>query len=238
MKILFIPLLLITLAIIWIIYPVQRAIKKSQALVVGSVAYEQHPSSPSQRILVMGDSTAIGIGATSPTLSIAGRIGAKYPTSDISNISRNGMRLAELATRITELPTDTMYDLIVLQIGANDVTHLTSLHEVRRTLRSIIELAAAKGSEVIVMSSGNVGLSPVFRFPLSTILSKRTRDVREIYMDEIDKYENVSYIDLYHERDTDVFSSDIEKYYAMDHFHPSEHGYMVWFTEVERALSK
>lgn len=236
MKLLLLLLIGTSVWVYWNIYPIQKAIKKSKVFQDTAVAYEQHPESSTMKILVMGDSTAVGAGVQSSEFSIAGLVGKKYPDADITNISRFGMRLEELNQEIQKLPTTATYDLIVLQIGANDVTHFTSLSKIQTTLSSILNKAESKSPKIILLSSGNVGLSPVFKFPLSQILSKRTRDVREIYITEVTTRPSVSYIDLYKEREDDIFASDIDKYYANDYFHPSEDGYMVWYTEIEKKL--
>ena len=236
MKILLMVIFLVILVFLWIVYPIQRAIKKSSVLQINSKVYEQHPDSPTMKILVMGDSTAVGIGASESNFSTAGRLGEKYQTADITNISRYGMRLSELLGIIRGLPQSLRYDLILLQIGANDVTHFTPLSEVTTLLNAILDEAQSRSSKVIILSSGNIGLSPVFRFPFSSLLSKRTRDVREVYIAETKDRTSVSYIDLYKERSSDIFISDVKKYYAEDRFHPSSDGYLVWFTELEKVL--
>lgn len=240
--------------LIWLAYPIYSSARISKGVMAKARAYERHvpaadttdapKNNPAggafepMRILVMGDSTAVGAGAYDPADTTAGRLGSKYPDADIENISRNGMQLAELSERVTTLvgTMNRKYDLMLIQIGANDVTHFTALESVRSLLSNIVDEASTHADRVVILSSGNIGLSPVFHFPISAILSKRNRDVRAIYIEEVSKRPNVYYVDLYRDRKDDMFSKDIDRYYAADHFHPTSDGYAVWFEEIEKVI--
>ena len=47
------------------------------------------------RVLVLGDSTGVGIGANRPEESIAGLLAQDFPAADIVNVSRSGARVAD-----------------------------------------------------------------------------------------------------------------------------------------------
>ncbi len=209
---------------------IRSAISQSVDMIAHTVPYEQHPPSPNIKILVAGDSTAAGVGAPSAQ-SIAGRLGADLPAADIVNIGVSGIRLAALKENLA-MHKDGNYDVLVLQIGANDVTGRTPYEDIRVELSDVLTLANTIASSTVVLTSGNIGLSPVFHFPVSSYLSERTREVRNIFMTEIAKHDNITYVDLFKERKDDVFLTDIKRYYATDLFHPSGEGYGVWYQEV------
>jgi hypothetical protein len=48
------------------------------------------------KILVLGDSTAFGTGATHPEDSTAGRLAARYPRASVTDLAVNGLRIAGL----------------------------------------------------------------------------------------------------------------------------------------------
>lgn len=218
-------------------YPILRAVQASKQLMKDAQPYEQHPESPSTRILVAGDSTAYGTGAADSRDSVAGRLGQLYTDAEIVNLSQNGLKLEGLKQKLASHKED-HYELIVLQIGANDIVGFTPLSSIRTELRDVLEQATLLGDTVIVITSGNIGLSPVFRAPLSNLLSARTRTVRSIFIDEISKYSSIRYVDLYKEREVEPFNKDIPLYYAPDLFHPSGAGYGLWFEEIKLVLPK
>ena len=235
MKFLLIGAIVFVVVYIVFIHPIRQAIQISTTIIDTTEPYEQTPENPVARILVAGDSTAYGTGAADSRYSIAGRIGQLYPDASITNVSINGLRLAGLNELLKKHSAD-RYDLIVFQIGANDVTGFTSQADVKTELRNALSYAQVQADSTIVITSGNVGLSPVFHPPLSQLLSWRTRVVRSIFMETVAEYETATYVDLYKDKANDEFSTDINRYYAPDLFHPSGDGYGLWFREVEPVL--
>lgn len=236
MKLVLLIIVLLALLVVYFGYPLYRATRISKQIESRTTAYEQRRADPSMRILVAGDSTGVGTGAERSEDSIAGRIGNDIPEADITNISENGLMLAGLRKHLTELPDEVRYDLILLQIGANDVVGIGSLAYVEQELQTVLDEAEAHADQIIVMTAGNIGLSPVFRWPSSRYISHRTRIVREIFLQEASERSSVTYIDLYKPAGEEVFNTDVPRYYAADRFHPSGEGYGVWYGSVQPKL--
>lgn len=235
MKLILVAIAFIVLASLYLFYPILRAIQVSKGIQDASVPYEQHPENPTMRILVAGDSTGVGTGAESPRDSIAGRIGSDFPNADIQNISENGITLEVLKGKLFSLP-EIKYDLIVIQIGANDVVKFTSKKKVTEELKLVLDYAEEHSTSVVLLTAGNIGLSPVFKWPLSKAISIRTLMVREIFQTEASERPTVDYVDLFKSAEEDIFSKDIYKYYAKDFFHPSGDGYEVWYQDVRKYI--
>ena len=205
-------------------------VRESAALVGESRAFER-PGGGSPRILVAGDSTAVGTGA-SPDGSVAGRFGSEFPRASIRNVSTNGWKTADL---LAAFPEGGSFDLIVLQIGANDIIRGTPEQAFEASLGALFAKAKASSPNVVALHSGNIGLAPMFRWPASSILAARTRKYREAYM-RIAAEHGVVYVDLYDEREDDVMSKDIAKYYAADLLHLTNNGYGVWYGEIRETM--
>ncbi len=216
-------------------YPFYRATKVSMQMEERTTPYEQSPTNPSMKILIAGDSTGVGTGATEAKDSTSGRIGSLYPNAAITNISENGLKLEGLEQKLSSV-TDT-YDLIVLQIGANDIVRLTSFKNIEQRAESVLTLAESRTDKVLVLTSGNIGSSPTFRWPLSALMDYRTKKVRGIFISKISNHPKASYVDLYKERKDDEFAKDPQKYYAADKFHPSSDGYAIWFERMKAVLA-
>ena len=93
----------------------------------------------------------------------------------------SGAKLEDLLQVLKE-QKNKKYDLIVLQIGANDITHFTSYDMIRNELSQILSLTQGISSKIILLTSGDVGRARVFRWPLSTLFTSRTLNVREIFI--------------------------------------------------------
>lgn len=234
MKLLIASLVIVGITIIYVSYPIGRAISQHRSMPAVS-PYEQNPENPTMNILVAGDSTGVGTGVTDNRDSIAGRIGRDYPHAQITNISENGLTLAALAKKLTA-HTEANYDMVVLQIGANDVVGVRGLGMIAPELRTVLDQAEAKGKRVVLITAGNIGLAPIFRWPLSAYLTKRTLAVRQLFMKEAATRNTVTYVDLFESAETDIFSTDITRYYALDRFHPSGAGYGVWYEKVQQVI--
>jgi lysophospholipase L1-like esterase len=220
--------------LLFLIYPIYRAIHISEKIIAATVPYEQHPLHPNKFILVAGDSTATGVGAIDNKESIAGRLGKQFPDADITNLGVSGARLKDLLTLLQKQTQH--YDLIVLQIGGNDIVHLTSYQEIRQQLAQIIALSQNLSSKTIVLTAGNIGRARTFRWPLSAIITARTLHVRDIFIEEIAKYPTVYYVDLFKNPQEDPFEKDLKTYYAPDSFHLTGAGYGAWYSALQKYL--
>ncbi len=221
--------------IIFLAYPIYQTINISEKIIAGTTPYEQHPLNPEFYILVAGDSTAVGVGATVNIESIAGRLGTQFPKADIENIGISGARLKDLSL-VLQGKKSKKYNLIVLQIGANDITHFTPYDTVRNELSEILTLSNEISSKTILFTSGDLGRAPVFHWPLSSIITLRTLKVRDLFIEESSKFKNVSYVDLYLKRSEDPFEKNIKKYYSPDSFHLTGDGYGVWYFFIQKQL--
>lgn len=186
------------------------------------------------RILFLGDSTAVGTGAKDNRLSTAGHFGRDFPDAEIVNISRNGEKIAQVLASFDGHGLKG-FDLVVLQIGANDILRFTPYPEIERDLASLMGKAKRVGRHVVILHSGNVGAAPIFRWPFDCILTERTRQVRAIYMRQANEL-GVSYVDLFQERDSDLFLKDVPRYYAPDRLHPSGDGYRWWYERIRQTM--
>src|SRR3982751_910398 len=62
--------------------------------------YEASPTQPLASVLVLGDSTGVGLGATHPEDSIAGRLGAEHPRARITNHAAIGARFEDIPAQL------------------------------------------------------------------------------------------------------------------------------------------
>jgi len=219
----------------WIMFEGMRfawLLSQSAKIVQRSQAFERRINSGSPRILVAGDSTAVGTGTT-PEGSVAGHFAADFPHADIRNVSTNGWKVADL---LTAFPTDGSFDLILLQIGANDIMRGTPEGEFETSLAALFDKATEAGTHVVVLHSGNVGLAPMFRWPASAIMRTRTLRYRAIYR-RIASEKGVAYVDLYREKKDDVMTKDIAKHYASDLLHLTADGYGVWYDAIRKTMT-
>lgn len=214
----------------YLAYPLYSAAVAARPLVGRAVPYSDS-SARAQRMLVIGDSTAVGVGASSPNKSVPGLLAA-YLSASVENYAKSGARIRDLAGQYSNAQ-HTTYDTILVQIGANDVVGVGSLSAVRDIFAQDIAKLAALSARVYVLTAGDIGASPIFRWPLSALISYRTRVLREHIIDLCAQH-GATYVDIY--AAPNVVASDPARYHASDNFHLSDDGYGYWFSLLKTML--
>jgi lysophospholipase L1-like esterase len=210
-------------------------IQKSGDLIDNSNPYQKIVLESDKRILVVGDSTGVGTGVKNNLESTAGRLSQKYPDYSLENYSINGLRLEGLIEVLSPLG-DNKYDLILVQIGANDIFRFTKKENIENRITKVLSMTSKMSNRVIFLHSGNVkdtGMFPSFTLPL---ISWRSKIMREIYLQKDIEFESAHYVDLFKSEAINNMTNDFDKYYAEDMLHLNGDGYGVWFNEIEKVI--
>ena len=192
-------------------------------------AYTARPDQPLKRLLVVGDSTAVGTGASAPQDSVPGLIGQQHPQWRIDNLAANGAKFADVIEQLESAPSG--YDMVLVLAGGNDVIRFTSQDTLRAQVQQTAALAKTKGETVVLMPCGNVGHAPFFWPPLSWAMSRRSEKlhalVRGVAADE-----QLRYVSLLKPREQDPFVLHSQELNAADGLHPSSAGYREWYRQL------
>lgn len=203
-------------------------IGKAGELARRSEPLQHTPPDATLRLLIVGDSTGVGTGASSPQASLAGLLAQAYPRLQIDNRARDG---ATFAGVIEQLEAATArYDLVLVQAGGNDVIRLRKLDDVRADIERVATLARARGQRVLLMPAGNVGNAPFFFPPASWLMTSRARSLHGFVREAATRHQ-AAYINLFKDKAKDPFAQQPELN-AADGLHPSDAGYRVWFDEL------
>jgi lysophospholipase L1-like esterase len=208
----------------------RRRIGHAARLTRCSQPYNAAPAAPEGSLLIVGDSTALGTGASTPETSLGGRIAQRYPSLAIRNLASAGARFEAIAEQLQEAGR---HDLILIAGGANDVMRLTPASRLAQAVELTLRRAAQQATQVIVVPAPNVGNAPFFPPPLSWLLSRRARALHGLVRGSAAAV-GAAYVNLYRDRADDPFARDPQRLIAIDHLHPSDEGYAVWFDELER----
>lgn len=194
-------------------------------------------------VLVIGDSTSLGVGANSPKNSLVGRFIAQYPYAHVDNFSENSMTLKRLCEKLIFcVRQEVIYDFVFIHIGGMDILLLSSFSKIAYYLQKVCGYALrlvcdGDGRRVIVVSANNVGSLPVFRFPLSTFYTRRSRKVCELYHNVCSE-NHVTHVPLFEEPNKDIFIKHSRVLFANDGIHPNDEGYGFWFIKIMGITSK
>ena len=188
-------------------------------------------------LLAIGDSIVAGVGARRLSLALVGQTAlALSEAEDVcvawQSIGKSGMTTQRfLDTRLDTLPAE-VPDYIIVSIGVNDVTSLSSLGQWRRNLRALFDdLTQRYPGSLIVLA----GIPPLRGFPLLPEPLRRWIGIRGEMFDAASRelirhYEHVHHVPIEFETDP--------KNFADDGFHPNEASYEVFGREMAAAISR
>lgn len=207
---------------------------KTLLLIAKATPVYEQKGNGSTSLLILGDSTGYGTGADNSKGSIAGLIGADYPTLTITNSSVNGRTIAGLRKDIETLKGQ--YDVILLQIGANDILQKRTVEEAMTDLRAVLDTLAPKTKKIVMISSGNVGGAVRFKGEQATAYQQQSIIFKEAFLALNNERPYFMYVDLYVEPENDPFVLEPKIYTANDGLHPSNVGYVEWYKKLRPVL--
>lgn len=198
---------------------------------------------PSSTVVWLGDSTSTGVGVDDVQDSMAHRVAAAEPDGVVLTIlGRSGAQVHEvldeqvpalrrLLGRSSEPVT------VYVSIGANDVTALTRRPTFRGRYRELVrEIATiAPDAELVLVGIPDMGTAPRLPRPLRQIAGLRASQLDD---DIAHLAEDIGahHVDLA-SRTSAIFSSDPDRYFAADDFHPSAAGHAVWADAVVESVA-
>lgn len=202
-----------------------------RALAARTRAAEAHPQEPAATLVVLGDSTGVGVGADDPAESVAGRIAAAHPGLRIRNYAVSGAEACHLAAQL-DRHGDGPIDIALIQCCANDVRNRVPVEEVERDLEAVVARCRARGAFVAIMPGCNFSHAPFFR-PLVAPPRYTRRAMRlHAMIHQVAERHGAVYVDLFDMDASHDFFRQGRRYFCADGLHPSGEGYRVWFERL------
>jgi lysophospholipase L1-like esterase len=208
-----------------------QRLQAGRALAAAAVPSQAFPARPAYRLLVVGDSTAVGTGASAPARSLVGRIAAQHPDWEIRNQAHNGARFADLPAQLATAGTG--YDAVLVLAGGNDVIRLTPRERLQAQVDQVVRTAGRHGARVVLMPAGNVGHAPFFKPPLSWWMGQRSQALHDAAA-AVARARGAQHVDLLLPRAQDPFVHEAGRLHAADGLHPSDDGYALWYAQLAR----
>lgn len=115
---------------------VALGVRRANAFSSRAQRYARQLEHPSHRLLIVGDSTGVGLGAVSIEDSLAGRLARDFPQASIENRAELGARIACVLGQLADVNAG--YDAVLIAAGGNDILRRTpygDLSEGSRTFR-------------------------------------------------------------------------------------------------------
>lgn len=181
------------------------------------------------RMTWLGDSTAAGVGATEAAAAVPRRVALSVAKAlrrpvDLTSVAVSGARVGDvLADQVPGVPADA--ELVVVDVGANDVTHLTSKGDFRSTYEQVLD-ALPESARVVLLGVPDMGAPPRLAQPLRAIAGVRGGTLDSVVAD-LAVQRDLGYVDIAGETGP-RFRDDPGALFAADGYHPSDAGYELW----------
>lgn len=189
--------------------------------------------------VVMGDSVTVGQGGDYDrgVAQMTARHLAKGNKVTMLNTGESGARAHDVLTKqlpqiITKKP-----DVVLIVVGSNDVTHVTPIAKLKRSLQTTVDsLVAANCNVKIVMTgAGEMGAAKRIPQPTRWLAGQRTKAVNKVFA-EIISQNQLTKAQIA-EKTGDTFK-DNPNLFAPDNFHPNNAGYDTWTAVINDTLDE
>ena len=195
------------------------------------------PDGPLLRFVVLGDSTAAGLGtdadhayATVLSERLAEATGRRI---ELTVLGVSGARVDDVADDQVPAAVALDPDLVFVGIGANDVTHLTSLARIEEDMGRALDALLATGADVVVAGAPDMRVLGWYE-PLRTLSYLRGKQVSNA-IEEVARAKGAAVVELADETGH-FFAADPETHFSGDEFHPSALGYRRWADAIYPVL--
>lgn len=187
------------------------------------------------RLLAVGDSIIAGVGAITLSRALVGRTADALAASLESRISWQALGVSGytsdkvLERLLPQLP-DAAFDYVIVSVGVNDITGLTTLRRWRRNLSVLLETLRSHSPNAVIALAGMPPLHnfPLLPQPLRATFGLRARSFDDVARNLITGYPNAVHVPIDFETDPSKFSPD--------GYHPSEESYAEFGRSMADAL--
>lgn len=184
---------------------------------------------PPLRLVLLGDSTALGVGVDRLIDTVGGQL-AELLSADgrqvlLSSVGVAGSRSSDLATQVARCLLGDRPDVAVILIGSNDATALRRPADAAVYLGAAVRRLRDAGVEVVVGACPDLGAARAIAQPLRQIVGWLGRRMARAQVRAVHAAGG-EVVDLGAETGA-VFRADPNTL-CSDRYHPSADGYRVW----------
>lgn len=190
------------------------------------------------RLLVLGESTAAGVGAADHGEGLGGQVAGRLAAETGRPVhwrvlGRTGATADSVRQELLGPAEGVAADVAVVALGVNDTLRLRAPGAWTRDLRLLIGQVRARCGAVPVILAGvpPMGVFPALPRPLRGVLGLRATVLDRAAGRLAAEMEGVRHVRV------PVPPGAVDGFFASDRFHPSPHGYAQWGAVLGRAAA-
>ncbi|MGB7319128.1 MAG: SGNH/GDSL hydrolase family protein [Planktotalea sp.] len=188
---------------------------------------------PELRLLILGDSSAAGVGVANQSEALAGQLVAELARMYRVNwtlIARSGATTRD-ATEMLDQSNTGHYDVVLLALGVNDAIRLLRLEKWRsrqRRLRNKVRKIASPRA-IVVTEVPPLGLFPALPRLLRWVLGAHAARMGVVLVDDISQETDVHLLT--------IAAPIVREAMAEDGYHPSATTYTLWTKRAAECIN-
>ncbi len=187
---------------------------------------------PDLRLLIVGDSSAAGVGASHQEEALLGHMLRRLTQTNTVTWAVNaktGSTTPETMDRVRDMPSE-KYDLISVSLGVNDITSLTPVHIWIRRYAELLALLEDKFAPDVLCINGipKMQYFPLLPQPLRWIVGAQAARYDRALRKMVQHRSNCRYVELDFEPEPSLMSPD--------GYHPGPKIYAEWGRKVYRSI--
>jgi lysophospholipase L1-like esterase len=196
---------------------------------------------PVLRLVLLGDSTALGVGAERVSDTVGGQLATLLADApggrrvELSSVAVSGSRAEDLGTQVARALVGTRPDVAVILVGGSDAIHFTRPADAAEDLASAVRRLLGVGVAVVVGTCPDLGAARAFPPPLRQLVGWQGRRLARSQAVAVNGAGAIV-VDLAGQTGA-VFRADAGTY-CHDGYHPSADGYRVWAHALLPAVTE
>jgi len=209
-------------------------------VVEATVSASTGGTDPTLNLVILGDSTVAGVGsptsAESLAVLIAERVADQLDRSvHVLGLGMSGARTATVREKQAPLLREHNPDIVLIVVGSNDVTHLTSPWLLDNQTKALVE-AVHKVADAPVVVGGipQFRTVPALAQPLRWVVGRYASVLREVQRQAVAKT-GATYVDIAAEASPRFLGKPESM--SSDGYHPSPLGYSFWADALAPAIT-
>ncbi|HEX8692249.1 MAG TPA: SGNH/GDSL hydrolase family protein [Longimicrobium sp.] len=191
-------------------------------------------------LLVLGESTAAGVGAASHAEALSGQVaralaGRTGRAVAWRVLGRNGATAESARRELLAAADGVRADVAVVALGVNDTLRFRAPGRWRRHLAELVEALRGRCGPVPVVLAGvpPLGLFPALPQPLGAVLGLRARLLDRAAERLAGELSGVRHVPM-----PALDAAAVEAFFCEDGFHPSVRGYAAWAEALAGAAAR
>jgi len=178
-------------------------------------------------VAVLGDSLAVGIGASLPEHTFGNRmlthLQEKHQHVVLHNFGQPGAKVRDVILHQLPLVKKVKAQLVICIVGSNDVVHRTSADTFRIGSRDLFQELSQLAEQVVVFNIPRLTLTPAFPKRFRFLIDRKINAFNRVLEKQLLEYNNVKIFDFFSV--THKYLSISHEWISEDRYHPNDKGY-------------